>query len=214
LGRVDSPTAVSGRSDGVNARARAAWYGGIAVAVGVASSRARGRELDHRVFHALNADRGRAADLAFEGVTELGSIGAQAGAAAVLAQRGRGRAAGRALGAAGATWLLGQALKKAWRRARPYDEFAGTGTARLLIGKPKGTSWPSSHPAVLTAFLTVAERELGLGAGTRAGLAALRAAIGVSRIALGVHFPSDVASGLLLGRAVGLLWPENGRSGR
>jgi membrane-associated phospholipid phosphatase len=33
-------------------------------------------------------------------------------------------------------------------------------------------------------------------------------------VALGVHFPSDVTSGLLLGRAVGLLWSEQTSAGR
>ena len=33
----------------------------------------------------------------------------------------------------------------------------------------------------------------------------------VARVALGVHYPSDVASGLLFGRAIARLWPR-GRS--
>ena len=77
-----------------------------------------------------------------------------------------------------------------------------------MIAEPHGTSWPSSHPAVLTTFTRVAARELGIGALGRTALTALDASVAASRVSLGVHYPSDVASGLLLGRAVARLWPR------
>lgn len=179
---------------------RAAGLAGAAIAVGVWSSTGRGRELDAAAFRALNRDRGPVADAAFHGVTELGSIWASVGAAAVLAGTGRRRAAGRGLAAAGITWLLGQGLKRVFLRPRPYEaDREGT---RLLIGPPRATSWPSSHPAVLLAFTTVAARELGTGAAGRGALDALGLAVGASRSHVGVHFPSDVVGGVLLGKAV------------
>src|SRR5207248_10649216 len=100
---------------------RPAAYAGAAMAIGLLSSTRQGRRLDASAFRALNIDRGRRLDVTFEAVTELGSIWGSAGAAAVIARAGRREVAGRAFGAAGTAWLLGQALKKAFRRPRPYD---------------------------------------------------------------------------------------------
>ena len=118
---------------------------------------------------------------------------------------------GDAFAAAGVAWLAGQGLKKVANRSRPYEADA-EGT-RLLVGPPKASSWPSSHPAVLTAFATVVGRDLGLGAVSRTGLAALGMSVAASRVYVGVHYPSDVVSGLLIGRAIGRLWPRRGPSG-
>jgi undecaprenyl-diphosphatase len=173
---------------------------GAAVALGVAASGGRGKELDEEAFRAGNADRGPAADRLFGGTTELGSIWASVAAAGVVAVAGRPRAAGRALAAASVAWLAGQGLKKVFLRARPYEaDPAGT---RLLIVPPKATSWPSSHPAVLLAFLTVVSRDLGAGRVARATLDGLAGTVGASRTYVGVHYPADVAGGLLLGKAV------------
>src|SRR5205814_1855394 len=125
------------------------------------------------------------------------------GATVALSTAGRRRQALDALGAAGAMWLVGQAVKKAVRRPRPYDALDDV---RLMIAKPRGTSWPSSHPAVLSTFLTVAGRNIGAPPPVRAGAAGLVGTVGLSRVHLGVHYPGDVVGGLLLGRAVADLW--------
>jgi len=174
------------------------------VAVEALTARGSGRSFDERAYRRINSGRGRPADEFFEGITELGSIWASAGAAAWLARRGlRRREALDAFGAAGAMWVLGQLAKLAVNRPRPYLALEGV---RLLIQRPRGTSWPSSHPAVLLTFLTVAGRELGLGPGARTAAAGLAGAVGYSRVYLGVHFPADVAGGLLLGRGVADAW--------
>ena len=159
--------------------------------------------LDLGAYRALNAARGPVADAAFGAVTELGSIWASAGAGLALAARGRRRAAIDATGAAALTWLVGQALKRVVDRPRPYSAH---GDVRLLIDRPRGTSWPSSHPAVLMAFVTVATRRLDLAPTGTAAALALTAAVGVSRVYLGVHYPGDVAGGLLIGRGIGGAW--------
>ena len=181
---------------------------GAAAAVGRRSSTPEGREVDAELFDALNRGHGPEADRFFTAITELGSLWAAAGAAGVLALAGRRRAAASALGAAGLTWLAGQGLKRVANRPRPY-EADGDGT-RLLVGPPHGSSWPSSHPAVLSTFMAVAARDLGLGNAARTGLSALGLSVAASRVYVGVHYPSDVVSGLLLGRAVARVWP--GRS--
>lgn len=166
----------------------------------------RGRAMDEEMRAAANAGHGPGADRFFRGVTELGSLYAAGAAAGSLAVLGPRRAAASAAGAAGATWLLGQGVKKLVDRPRPYD--ADTEGTRKMIAEPMGTSWPSSHPAVLTAFTRVAARELALGTGARGALTALDLAVAASRVYLGVHYPSDVVAGLLMGRSVARLWPS------
>lgn len=177
--------------------------GAAALAVGALTARGRGRALDRSLYRWLNRDRGGAVDLAFGTITELGSIWASAGAAVALAARRHRREALDAFGAAGAMWLVGQAVKKVVLRPRPYSALENV---RLLTHRPRGTSWPSSHPAVLLAFVTVASRDLDVPIGTKAALACLAGAVGVSRVALGVHYPADVAGGMLMGRAVADAW--------
>jgi undecaprenyl-diphosphatase len=188
---------------------RTAALTGAALAAGIWSSGGRGQEVDSGLFESVNRDHGPSADRFFTGITELGSIWASVGAAAAIALAGNRRAAARGLAAAGAAWLAGQGLKRVFLRPRPYT--ADPDGVRLMIGPPKATSWPSSHPAVLLAFVTVAGRELRLPRSARSALAGLAAAVGASRAYVGVHYPSDVAGGLLLGRAVGNAFSRTGR---
>ena len=183
---------------------RAVLLGAAALAVAAVTIRGPGRRLDDRLFRWANGGRHPALDGAFRAVTEFGSLWAAVGAAGAVAAGGRRREAADAFGAAATMWLLGQGLKRAFGRLRPYE--ADLPGSRLLIGKPSGASWPSSHPAVLLAFVTVAGRDLDLGAGARTALAGLAGAVGASRMALGVHYPADVVGGLLLGRAVAEGW--------
>jgi undecaprenyl-diphosphatase len=186
--------------------------GGIVLAsgaalIGHAAIRTRdGAEVDRELFGLANAGHGDAADSIFGGVTELGSIVAPLAASGVLALAGRRRAAVDGAAAACVSWLVLQGVKRLVERPRPGD--AAPTATRLMIARPKASSWPSSHPAIITTFSRVAARDLGIGRGGRAILTGLDLAVAYSRVYVGVHYPSDVASGLLLGRAIARWWPD------
>lgn len=86
-------------------------------------------------------------------------------------------------------------LKPLIDRTRPWVLFE---EVRRLIPDPGDPSFPSGHSAnsMAAAFAILLN-----GAKKRYGVAAVTLAvlIGLSRLYLGVHFPSDVAAGLLLG---------------
>jgi membrane-associated phospholipid phosphatase len=186
------------------------WGAGLfagACAVGVAvTNHPEVADADRDLFDAVNEGHGPEADRVFVTVTELGSLYASGAAAGSLIALGRGRTAVRAFGATCTTWLVLQGMKKVVDRPRPLD--ADPDGTRQLIARPNGMSWPSSHPAVLTTFTRVAARDLELGLAGRGALSMLDATVATSRVYLGVHYPSDVISGLLIGRAVARLWPR------
>jgi membrane-associated phospholipid phosphatase len=184
----------------VNRAVRVAGLAGATLATGLLASTELGERVDVGLFRVVNRGRGPGADRFYRGITELGSIWASIGAAGVLAAGGRRRAAVRGLAAASAAWLAGQGLKRLFDRPRPY--VADPDRVRLLAQPPRATSWPSSHPAVLLAFVTVAGRDLELSLAARTALRGLAAAVGISRTYVGVHYPADVVGGLLLGQAV------------
>jgi len=117
------------------------------------------------------------------------------------------RAAVRGLVATGVTSLVvNQVIKRVVRRPRP--SLRDVPAARRLRLVPLTTSFPSGHAASAAAFATGAAIEL-----PPAGppLAALAAAVGGSRVYVGVHYPLDVLVGAGVGatvaRAIGRWWP-------
>ena len=93
---------------------RLVWAGALAAgacAIGLGAMKGEdGPDVDRELFAVVNRGSGPEADRAFAGITELGSFYASGAAAGVLLATGRRRAALRALGAAGTTWLALQGL--------------------------------------------------------------------------------------------------------
>lgn len=127
-------------------------------------------------------------------------------ACTALALRGAPRLAVAAGGLMALQGLLVWALKAHWQRARPID--GALDAASVVVN---GSSLPSGHAtAALVGFGLLAWLALRAGppawrAHRRAIVASavlLAAAIGVSRVLLGVHYPTDV----LAGWCVGGLW--------
>ena len=112
----------------------------------------------------------------------------------------RGLLGGSAVAAAG---LLDQILKNLLCRARPSAADAGAFfTGFPCVPAPYAlASFPSGHAT--TAFAVAAVLSFWYPRWTAAWLA-LAAVVGWSRIALGSHFPSDVAAGAILGVAAAL----------
>jgi undecaprenyl-diphosphatase len=89
-----------------------------------------------------------------------------------------------------------------WDRARPYE--AHPAAAHLFIAPSSDPSFPSDHA---TAAFAIAV-SIWLRNRTAGWLALVMAVIlGVSRVAVGVHYPSDVIGGALIGTLSALiLW--------
>lgn len=87
------------------------------------------------------------------------------------------------------------ALKRVVRRHRPADPGL-----RVLVPTPSDLSFPSAHAASTTA----ATMALSTVVGPPPAMAAA-AAMAVARVLLGVHYPSDVAAGALIGAVAGCL---------
>jgi undecaprenyl-diphosphatase len=88
--------------------------------------------------------------------------------------------------------LTVQLLKAVVARKRPYQNLAGVIPARI----EQDASFPSGHSAAAFAMSLILSDALPMLGPLLFGLAVL---IGYSRIYRGVHYPSDVLAGSLLG---------------
>jgi membrane-associated phospholipid phosphatase len=97
-------------------------------------------------------------------------------------------------------WLVGTAavatahlsaiaVKRVVRRVRPPME--------PLCGTPSRLSFPSAHACSTAAAATAYAPMLGVPAGVT-----VTAAMGLSRLLLGVHYPTDVVAGVAVGTVV------------
>ena len=89
-------------------------------------------------------------------------------------------------------------IKRVVRRKRPHHPAVA-----VNVGTPSQLSFPSAHATSTTAAALLMGRAAGLPSGISA--AVLVPPMALSRILLGVHYPSDVVFGVALGAAVARL---------
>lgn len=141
-------------------------------------------------------------------VARMLTIRAATGLAAVevllmagLAVGGRRRSALRMFAATALVYLASEALGTVWQRRRP---FARLTQVEPLVAHTTGRSFPSRHVASGLAMAVIGGRvhpRLGLAMALVAG------GLGLSRVASGLHYPSDVLVGALVGLAIGRYTP-------
>ena len=116
-------------------------------------------------------------------------------------RRGR-RAAAYGLASIGVTATVANlVVKPLARRERPERAAHDVPIARH-VDMPATRSFPSGHMAAASAFATGVGHVMPAAAVPLHGLAAV---VGYSRIHTGVHFPSDVVAGALLGTVLAQL---------
>jgi membrane-associated phospholipid phosphatase len=129
----------------------------------------------------------------FSKLGEHGGVWLAIGAAGWALDRDRSPSWLRATATVGGVYALNTAIKLAVRRPRP--RLSGL---PALTGTPTQLSFPSAHAS--TSFAAAGlYAQLGLPASL---LYALAGSLALSRLYLGVHYPSDVLAGAALGAVV------------
>ncbi|PTT84695.1 PAP2 family protein [Pelomonas sp. HMWF004] len=113
-----------------------------------------------------------------------------------------GRRALQMLQLGGLNLVLYYALKRSTRRRRPFERCADI---RACLKVPDAFSFPSGHTLHAFSFALLLSSFYPVLAPLLWGFAAL---VGLARVVAGLHFPSDVVFGALLGAATAstLLW--------
>lgn len=157
---------------------------------------------DRRLMRRSFGGRSPARDRSLVAITRAASYSRLwlllAGALAVAGgQQGRRAAKQGIIAIAIAATIANGPAKLLARRRRPFSN-----SQPALIRMPRSTSFPSGHSAAAFAFVTGASAELP---GLAAGLVPLAGAVAYSRVHTGVHYPSDVAAGVVIGIGSGVL---------
>ena len=157
--------------------------------------------IDRRIFRLINGlPHSTSSDRYVSVLSDLGEgLGWVAGGAALAMLGGsKGRRAGVATAVASlaATYIVQVRVKPLFRRVRPFVNRE----ARVVGIRPADHSFPSGHTASSFAAATA----LALYYPKAAPLAyTVATGVAVSRVHLGVHFPSDAAVGGVIGIGIG-----------
>lgn len=160
------------------------------------------QSLDYRILHALQDRRTPGMDCAMRWVSNslvlapampIGlAIGGKASGNSQLSQQ-----ASQCTWSLGGTAIATAGLKYAIRRPRPYQQHPGE---LVPLTNPPSPSFPSGHTSF--AFCAATSLSLCYPRWYVAAPAMLWAsAVGFSRMYLGVHYPSDVLAGAVIGAA-------------
>jgi membrane-associated phospholipid phosphatase len=157
-----------------------------------------GFNVDERILRAARTyghdPRAERAVARFSRLGEHGGVWLGIGAAGWALDGPRRRRWRRATGTVAGTYALNTVIKLLVRRERP--SLPGL---PALTDTPTQLSFPSAHASTSFAGALCYSR-LGLPA---APLYALAASLSLSRLYLGVHYPSDVLAGAVLGTLAG-----------
>jgi undecaprenyl-diphosphatase len=127
---------------------------------------------------------------------------ASSAALALVGGRSGRRAAVEGLSSVAVTSaVVNLAVKRVWRRRRPDRAWAEVPVARQ-VRMPTSLSFPSGHSASAFAFAAGVGNRLPAVA---VPLHALAGAVAYSRVHTGVHHPSDVVVGSVLGTVLAQL---------
>lgn len=169
-------------------------------------------ELDAQLFRVLHdaLSGGGLVLFTMAALTVVGSGWSMLAFVPLLARPATRRLGGALVLTLASTSVVVFAVKHLARRPRPCACLDGV--KALVFDAPTDPSFPSGHAAGSFAFAAfVAVTLLGRPERTRRHWAlalvalALASGVALSRVALGVHFPGDVAAGALVGAALGAL---------
>jgi undecaprenyl-diphosphatase len=174
-----------------------------APATGWAAWLQEAQSIDHAVYAAVADTPTPRLDEAMRRLSQAAnysrlSLASSAVLAVAGGRRGR-RAAASGMAAVAATSVTVNAVLKPLGRRRRPDPLLAEVPASRRVRMPSSTSFPSGHTAAAVAFAAGVGRVL-----PEAGvlLHVLAAAVGYSRVHTGVHYPSDVVAGAVLGASI------------
>ena len=158
--------------------------------------------LDHAIYDAIVNTPTPTLDVAMGSISNAATYSriwiATAGVLAAAGGNRGGRAAIRGLTAVGVTSIAANLVgKHLFYRSRPDRSVVVAGREARM---PTSSSFPSGHAASAFAFATAVTTEFPWLSLPLYGLATV---VGYSRIHVGVHYPSDVMGGGVLGSALG-----------